>query len=62
MNFNDYKNKARYAEQINAGYSARLNGKKPWLKLLGKSPEADAYRHGWEIADRHEVEYGQKSV
>lgn len=54
MNFNEYTNKARYSPQINAGYSARIDQKKVDLDLLGDSNEAKAYRHGWDMADRHE--------
>ncbi len=53
MNFKDYKTNARYAEQINAGYSARLNGEKANPFLAG-SEDAYAFFHGWQMADRHE--------
>ncbi len=59
MNFKDYKTNARYAEQINAGYSARLDGlmvTKPfiWNPVYKESAEGKAFQHGWEMADRHE--------
>ncbi len=56
MNFKDYKTNARYAEQINAGYSERLNG---YFNHLGGyesgTPESAAFQHGWDMADRHEA-------
>ncbi len=56
MNFKDYKTNARYAEQINAGYSARLNGKSDAKRYLFNTDvnEGRAYQHGWDMADRHE--------
>ena len=55
MNFKDYKTNARYAEQINAGYSARLVlahrfDNDGW----NETSEGKAFQHGWDMADRHE--------
>lgn len=49
MNFDDYKTRSRYALEINAGYSARLNN-------LPRVPEdstgkTQAWLHGWDMAD-----------
>lgn len=55
MNFKDYKTNARYAEQINAGYSARLNYAIQFQSdEFVESPEGKAFKHGWDMADRHE--------
>ncbi len=54
MNFKDYKTNARYAEQINAGYSARLNGMVRDDIWLIKDDFQAPFEHGWDMADRHE--------
>ncbi len=55
MNFKDYKTNARYAEQINAGYSARLNGYENLTGLMSPvNEEAIAFHHGYTMAVRHE--------
>ena len=50
LNFRDYKTASRYAAQINAGYSARLAGKPCDAGDL-PADKAQAWRHGWEMAD-----------
>lgn len=56
MNFRDYKTASKYAEQINAGYSARLSN-----AFIQSSPEYDAspegmaFNHGWYLADADEM-------
>ncbi len=55
MNFKVYKTNARYAEQINAGYSERLNGiGDPFGGYDSGTPESAAFHHGYMMADRHE--------
>ncbi len=63
MNFEDYKTNAKYAKQNNAGYSARLGyAIRFHSDEYLQSPEGKAFQHGWDMADRHESENGQKSV
>ncbi len=53
MNFKDYKTNAKYAEQINAGYSARLNGHTGIIRPM--TEKAIAWHHGYTMAVRHEA-------
>ena len=55
MNFNDYKTASKYAAQINAGYSARLNGLPREPAPEGAAGEAQAWLHGWDAADAWET-------
>ena len=50
LDFRDYKTASRYAAQINAGYSARLNDKPGDAGTL-PDEEAKAGMHGWKMAD-----------
>lgn len=61
--FKDYGTRSRLAAQINAGYSARLNGKRlsdnPHLQWAGEqvlpmTDKAHAWQHGWRLADGDE--------
>ncbi len=58
LNFRDYKTASRYAAQINAGYSARLNGKPGDAGSL-PDDEAKAWMHGWNMADESMKERGK---
>lgn len=55
MNFRDYKTASKYAEQINAGYSARLSNTTLHHELNSGTPEHEAFRHGWLQADADEM-------
>lgn len=66
--FTAFKTRSEFAAQINAGYSARLNGAglstNPHLvwhdqpaggqfpKVAHTTPKSDAWQHGWRLADR----------
>lgn len=52
MNFKEYKIAAKYAFEINAGYSANLYGltKCPYRKDEGKR---GAWQYGWNLAQSH---------
>lgn len=58
LNFRDYKTASRYAAQINAGYSARLNDKPGDAGTL-PDDEAKAWMHGWKMADESMKERGK---
>lgn len=70
MDFTAFSTRSKYAAQINAGYSARLNGEglstNPHLvwhdqptgsqfkQVAHTTPKSDAWQHGWRAADRDE--------
>lgn len=68
MDFSKYSTRSEFAEQINAGYSARLDGTRlsdnphlVWHDQPGPGPvkqvghmdsKAMAWQHGWRLADK----------
>lgn len=66
--FSAFSNRSKYAADINAGYSARLNGDglstNPHLvwheqpagsqfkQVAHAPPKSDAWQHGWRLADK----------
>ena len=53
MDFRDYKTVGRYAAQVNAGYSDRLNGTPRYdfvFECSESTPEERAWLHGWDMA------------
>jgi len=74
MDFTAFSTRSKYAAQINAGYSARLNGDglstNPHLvwhdqptgsqfkQVAHTTPKSDAWQHGWRAADRDEKRRG----
>jgi hypothetical protein len=56
MDFTDYPTAARYAADINAGYSANLSGLKRVLpSCYWRKPEEqkEAFLHGHDMAQKH---------
>jgi len=74
MDFTAFSTRSKFAVQINAGYSARLDGKRlsdnPHLvwaasgdelepkKLQPLSEKGHAWQHGWHSADKAEKSRG----
>ena len=67
--FTDYDPRSRLSAQINAGYSARLNGQRlsdnPHLGWVDGQPspmsdKGEAWQHGWRAADRDEKKAGAR--
>lgn len=55
LNFRDYSTAARYAAEINAGYTANLFGLKecPYRDGADLSNRSAAWHHGFQQAQRH---------
>lgn len=51
LNFRDYKTASRYAAEINAGYSARLNDLPKVAAPEDSTGKTQAWLHGWDMAD-----------
>lgn len=54
MNMTSYAARSRYAAEINAGYSARLNGQDLDFCPFDRSSDPEkrsAWQHGWDLAD-----------
>lgn len=70
MDFSNYSTRSKFTKEINAGYSARLNGlclgDNPHLVWHEQPPgsqmrhvghlteKAEAWQHGWGLADQGE--------
>ncbi|WP_421680563.1 hypothetical protein [Stenotrophomonas bentonitica] len=66
--FSAFSNRSKYAAEINAGYSTRLNGDglstnphmvwhdqpagSQFKQVAHTTPKSDAWQHGWRLADK----------